>query len=274
MAFSGWTRNSVFADLFYPGNPLQLKTTVERLLVREKEIKKTSFLLVPHAGYIYSGSVAGKTFACSDISKRVIVLGPNHTGFGRPISIWTKGFWKTPLGLLNIDEEISEELINILGKECEDKEGHLKEHSIEVEIPFLQVRYEKVDFVPICVGTENYVELIELGNAISEVVKKFENNVSIIVSCDMNHYERAEINRVKDEAALKAIEKLDSKELYEVVAEKNISMCGYAPCVASISALSKLGKWKVELVDYSHSGVLTNSDEEVVSYAGVRCFKE
>jgi len=274
MVESDWIRNPVVANLFYPANPLQLKTTVERFLVREKEIKKTPFLLVPHAGYIYSGSAAGKTFACSEVSKRVIILGPNHTGLGKPISVWSKGLWKTPLGSAKVDEEISSELLNSLSKDCEDKMGHLREHSIEVELPFMQVRYQDFTFVPVCVGTENFDELIELGESIAKVFKRFGNDLTLIVSSDMNHYESAKVNKKKDGYAIEKILKVDEKGLYEVVQEKNISMCGFAPCVSALYAMKTLGFNNFEVVDYTHSGLITNDDSEVVSYAGIRCFKE
>lgn len=274
MAEKEWIRNPVVANLFYPGNSLQLMTTIERLLVREKEMKKSTFLLVPHAGYIYSGSTAGKTFACSEISKKVIILGPNHTGIGKPISIWSKGFWNTPIGSVKVDEEVASEMLNSLGKEFEDKSGHLREHSIEVELPFMQVRYENYTIVPVCVGTENYEELVELGKAIVKVFRSFKNDVTLIVSSDMNHYESVEVNKKKDDYAIKKILKIDEKGLYEVVQEKNISMCGYAPCVSALYAMKNLGFSNVEVVDYTHSGIVTNNDSEVVSYVGIRCFRE
>ncbi|MCX7830586.1 MAG: AmmeMemoRadiSam system protein B [Acidobacteria bacterium] len=269
-----WVRNSVVSGLFYPDNPLHLRTAVERLLIREKELKRVSFLLVPHAGYLYSGSTAGKTFACSDISERAIILGPNHTGIGKPISVWSRGCWKTPLGDVKIDEEAAGILLSLIGKEYEDRDGHLREHSIEVELPFMQVRYEKIKIVPICVGTEKYAELVELGEGIAKVSKRFNNNLTIIVSSDMNHYESAEMNREKDEAALNEIINLNAEALFKVVNEKKISMCGYSPCVAAIFALKQLGENKIEVVDYTHSGVISGDYDEVVSYAGARCIKE
>lgn len=269
---SDWIREPIAVNLFYPENPLQLKKTIERLLVREKEIKKVSFLLVPHAGLIYSGSTAGKTFACSEISQRIIILGPNHTGFGKPISIWKKGFWKIPLGNAKIDEELSFDLLKALGENFDDRLGHKREHSIEIILPFMQVRYENFSFVPICVETKDYDELIELGEAIFKISKKYDNNITLIVSSDMNHYESAKVNKKKDDYAINAILKLDTKRLYEVVKEKEISMCGFAPCVSALYALKKIAINKVEVIDYTHSGIITKNENEVVSYVGIRCF--
>ncbi len=271
MVESFWVRNPSFSNLFYPENPLQLKTSVERLLIREKDIKKVSFLLVPHAGYIYSGATAGKTFACSEISKRVIIMGPNHTGKGKSVSIWTKGLWKTPLGEISIDEENSIKLIELTGKEYKDREGHIKEHSIEVELPFMQVRYGNFSMVPICVATENYIELKRLGECIAKTIELSKEETTIIVSSDMNHYESAETNKKKDFYAIEAILNLDPEKLYKEVNEKEISMCGYAPAVSALYALNLLQGKSMELIDYSHSGIVTGDYSEVVSYAGIRC---
>lgn len=269
---SDWIREPIVANLFYPENPFQLKKTIERLLVREKEFKKASFLLVPHAGLIYSGSTAGKTFACSEVSQRVIILGPNHTGLGKPISVWKKGFWKTPLGNAKIDEELSCELLNALGENFDDRLGHQREHSIEVVLPFMQVRYENFSFVPVCVKTEEYLELIELGESIAKIIKKFNNDITLIISSDMNHYESVKINKIKDDYAIDAILRVDAEGLYDIVKEKEISMCGFASCVSALYALKAIKVQNVEVIDYTHSGIITNDENEVVSYVGIRCF--
>lgn len=260
--------------MFYPEQPLQLKTSVERLLVRMMEPVEPIAIVVPHAGYIYSGATAGKTFAASNLPQRLIILCPNHTGLGTPISCWAKGAWKTPLGTVPVDEELCDALMAFTPRVEADEIAHMREHAIEVQLPFLQVMLERFSFVPVCVGTRDVEWLEALGRGMAAVVAASKDPVAIIVSSDMNHYEDAGTNRRKDDLALDAIESLAPQLLHRVVTKNHITMCGFAPAVSALFAARELGADRSELVDYTHSGMVTGDDAEVVSYAGVRIYKE
>ena len=272
MADVSWRRNPVVAGTFYPGNASQLRHSVENLLTREREVLSPRILLVPHAGYIYSGATAGRSYACCELPKRLFVLGPNHTGIGAGVSVWPEGSWATPLGEVEIDADLAERFLSAAKIAEKDRLAHMREHSIEVQLPFIQVRYEDVRFVPVCVGVHRLDSLMELGEALAESCRGIEKETVFVVSSDMNHYESAKVNRGKDDKAIAAMVELDPEKLYRTVVENEISMCGLAPAVAALQGAKLLGAKNCELVDYTHSGIMTGDDSEVVSYAGVRAW--
>lgn len=267
-------RTPAVAGSFYPSHPLQLRTAVERFLVRTMPPVRPFALLVPHAGYVYSGSTAGKTYAASDLPESLVVLCPNHTGLGAPLSVWARGAWRTPLGDVPVDEDLANDLLRALPELADEPAAHLREHAIEVQLPFLQVLLERFSVVPVCVGTDRYESLDRLGSALARVLAARSRPAALIVSSDMNHYESAAVNRAKDEAALAAVLAVDPAGLHRVVREKDVTMCGYAPAVAALAACRALGATKADLVDYTHSGMVTGDDRQVVSYAGVRVYGE
>ena len=266
-------RMPAVAGAFYPGRPDQLRTAVERFLVRMAEPVTPLAVIVPHAGYIYSGSTAGKTYASVNLPKTLIILCPNHTGLGAPLAFASGGRWRTPLGDVDVDEALARSL----GAACpglrDDALAHEREHAVEVQLPFLQVMLGGFTFVPVVVGIQSLSDLESLGKAMAEVVAGAGRPVALVVSSDMNHYEDVKTNRDKDSAAIDAILRLDPAALHRVVRERRISMCGYAPAVAALYACNALGADRAELVDYTHSGMVTGDVAEVVSYAGVRIFK-
>ena len=267
-------RSPAVAGSFYPSHPVQLRTSVERLLVRMAPPVRTTALIAPHAGYIYSGATAGKAFAASDLPKRLFVLCPNHTGLGSPVACWTTGAWRTPLGDVPVDRELAAALLRATPLAVEDALAHAREHAVEVQLPFLQVYLEDFAFVPVCVGTHRLSELQELGAALAEVVRNCPDPVSIVVSSDMNHYEPAAVNRAKDDLAIGRILALDPEGLHRTVLEGEITMCGFAPAVAALVAAKALGADRADLVDYTHSGLVTGDHGQVVSYAALRIFRE
>jgi hypothetical protein len=267
-------REPAVAGMFYPDHPLQLKTAVERLLVRTMDPVSPLAVIVPHAGYIYSGATAGKTFASVDLPKRVVILCPNHTGAGAALACMARGKWTTPLGQVPINEQLADALMRAHPGLADDASAHRREHAIEVQLPFLQVLLGQFSFVPICVGTQHLDTLEALGGALAEIVKAWPEPVALVVSSDMNHYEAAAVNRRKDDLALKSITELSPDGLHEAVVENRITMCGFAPAVSALYAARALGANRSEIVDYTHSGMVTGNDAEVVSYAGVRIFKE
>jgi len=266
-------RMPAVAGSFYPAQPDQLRTSVERFLVRTLEPLTPWAVIVPHAGYIYSGSTAGKTYACVDLPKRLIILCPNHTGVGARLASISDGQWHTPLGDVPVDGDLARRLAAACPAMEDDPLAHRREHAIEVQLPFLQVLLGEFTFLPVVVGTTALGELESLGLAMAKAMTECRERVAIVVSSDMNHYEDARTNRAKDTAALEAVLRMDPGGLFDAVHERHISMCGYAPAVAALFACRELGADQAEVVDYTDSGMVTGDDTEVVSYAGVRIFK-
>jgi AmmeMemoRadiSam system protein B len=228
-------------------------------------------VVVPHAGYIYSGEVAGAIYTRVVIPSRTIILCPNHTGFGVPLSIMSSGSWQTPLGDLQLDSELATALMASNPDLEEDSEAHRREHAIEVQLPFLQHRLHGMDtrFVPITVGLSDWNALERLGKAIAETIQHIDRNILIIASSDMNHYESDAITRVKDARAIEPLLKLDARGLHEIVRRERISMCGVGPATAMIVACRILGATHAELVKYATSAEVSKDFDRVVGYAGV-----
>ncbi len=262
-------RNPVVAGQFYPESPSQLKAMIEGL-VDKKAIKEEVIGLVsPHAGYIYSGPVAGAVISRIKFKDTFVILGPNHTGSGKPLSIMTQGVWKTPLGEVEIDSELGKQILATSGHLQEDNTAHLHEHSIEVQLPFLQYFKSDIKFVPIILAYSTGATYKEIGKNIAKAIKDLNKEVVILASSDMTHYEPQETAQRKDNQAIEAILALNEDELLKRVDELNISMCGYAPTVSLISAAKELGAKTAELVRYQTSGDITGDYSSVVGYAGI-----
>jgi AmmeMemoRadiSam system protein B len=262
-------RRPVVAGQFYPASASELKTMIAGM-VKEKAVKEEVIgLLSPHAGYIYSGPVAGAVISRIKFKDTFIIMGPNHTGAGKPLSIMTEGKWQTPLGEVEIDSELGKKILAVSKHLEEDDKAHIYEHSIEVQLPFLQ--YFKPDFklVPIVFGYPGGAIYKEVGQEIAKAVKALGREVVIIASSDMSHYEPQASAQNKDKKAIEAILNLDEDELLKRVAEFNITMCGYAPAVSLIVAAKELGATGAELVKYQTSGDVTGDYSAVVGYAGI-----
>ena len=264
-------RLPVVAGQFYPGNPRELSALIERYTAQEKlqEKVKVKACLVPHAGYVYSGAVAGAVFGRVSLPKKILVVGVRHYPQGEALAILSEGTWRTPLG----DVPIETPLAMRLRKECtalrEDSVAHSREHSLEVELPFLQVLAPGFSFVPVALGTLRYAEFKEMGEGLARVLQETQEEILIVTSSDMNHYEDDETTRKKDGMAIERMLKLDPKGLYEVCREKHISMCGLGPAVSTLIAMNHLGVRKAELVCYATSGDVSGNRDEVVGYAGI-----
>ena len=262
-------RNPVVAGQFYPASPSSLEAQV-RGFVDEKAPKEEVIGLVsPHAGYVYSGPVAGAVMSRIQFKDTFIILGPSHTGAGRPFSIMTEGSWHTPLGEAEIDSRLGKEILTRSKHLEEDHVAHLYEHSIEVQIPFLQYFKRDVRIVPIVLSHAAPSVYKEIGKEIAKAVKELRADTVIVASSDMTHYESQESARSKDTQAINAILELNEDELLRRVRELNISMCGYVPTVALISAAKELGAKRAELVRYETSGDVTGDYSAVVGYAGI-----
>jgi len=224
---------------------------------------------VPHAGYIYSGHVAGAVYARLDLPRRCILMCPNHTGVGHPVAIMSTGAWETPLGQAPIDSKLAADLKQRFPLLGEDAEAHRAEHGAEVQLPFLQARNPDCTFVPIALGTSRFEVLQALGVAIAEAVQAVGEPVLLIASSDMNHYENDTITRAKDQKAIERILVMDAHGLYDVVMNEDISMCGFGPTVVMLTAARRLGATGTELVRYATSGDVSGDRERVVGYAGI-----
>jgi AmmeMemoRadiSam system protein B len=225
--------------------------------------------MVPHAGYIYSGHVAGAAYRAIEIPARIILLGPRHYPAGESMAILSSGKWLTPLGEALIDAPLAEQLKHACPLLREDEVAHRREHSLEVQLPFLQRARPDFTFVPIVLGTDRWDFLESLGHALASVVRAQHEPVFLIASSDMNHYEPDDITRVKDNLAIERLLALDARSLYDTVHHERISMCGYAPAVCTVIAVRELGARHAELLHYATSGDVNGDRDQVVGYAGM-----
>jgi AmmeMemoRadiSam system protein B len=263
-------RKPAVAGRFYPAKPAELQSTLQAYLETSAERSHAIGIIVPHAGYMYSGHVAGAVYSRIEIPSRNIVLCPNHTGYGTPMSTMTSGAWETPLGNVEIDHELCEALIALDPYLQDDIEAHRREHALEVQLPFMQqIAGSVLRFVPITIGTSDLRRLQTLGRAIAEVIRNIAPRTLIIASSDMNHYESDAITRVKDRKAIDQILAMDPVGLYEIVNRENISMCGYGPAVSMLTAAKLLGGSTATLVKYATSGDVSLDFDHVVGYAGI-----
>jgi len=272
-------RQPAVAGRFYPSNAQPLRAEVENYLKPDAAANLDPDLniravgcVVPHAGYMYSGHVAGAVYRRLDLPQRAIILCPNHTGMGEPLAIMSCGAWRPPLGDASVDEALADELKRAMPLLSEDEEAHRSEHALEVQLPFLQVLRPDFQFVPIAVGTSNFEVLSALGVAVSNVLAKQNDRVLVIASSDMNHYEGDSVTRIKDRHAIDQLLALDPRGLYDTVREEQISMCGYGPAGIMLTAARKLGAKHAELVRYATSGDVSGDKDMVVGYAGIAVF--
>jgi len=225
--------------------------------------------LVPHAGYVYSGHVAGAVLSRIALPRKIVILGVRHFPRGEPAAILSSGVWRTPLG----DAPIDEALAAALRGECpllrEDSVAHAGEHSLEVQLPFLQVLAPGFSFVPVALGTIRFEELVSVGEAIARVLVAAGEDVLLLTTSDLNHYEDDATTRVKDGKAIEQLLALDARGLYDTCRNAEISMCGLGPAVAMITALRRMGAERGELVRYATSADVSGDMDAVVGYAGM-----
>ncbi len=259
------------AGRFYPEDPERLREAVDSFLSGGGEEKKmrARACLVPHAGYKFSGRIAGEVFRRIEIPARVILVGPRHFPRGAPLAILSEGAWQTPLGMAPIDSLLAGKIVSAFPPLREDSVAHRDEHSLEVQLPFLQRLTPAFTFVPIVIGPARWEHLDELGSALANVIAAEIEPVLLVASSDMNHYESDAVTRVKDRKAIDPVLALDSRKLFDTVREEKISMCGYAAAVAVMIAARELGATSGELLRYATSGEVNGDVAEVVGYAGV-----
>jgi AmmeMemoRadiSam system protein B len=263
-------RSPVVADRFYPGSPKKLSKTIRDYFSAAPTAKKFKALAVvsPHAGYVYSGELAAQTFAAVEIPETVIILGPNHHGQGAPVALSTET-WDMPLGRVSVDSEIAGKLLENCPHIKRDESAHRSEHSLEVQVPFLQVLQKKLHIVPIVVSQISYQLCEEVAMALAKTIKDSRKNVLMVASSDMSHYEPRQITERKDHSALQCIERLDPYGLYRTVFDNQISMCGVIPVVIAMLAAKACGAEHSHLIGYTDSGYVSGDTNQVVGYAGV-----
>lgn len=266
---SAHVRPPAVAGRFYPGDPETLRRDIHRYVSITGDKIHAIGCVVPHAGYMYSGHVAGAVYARLVLPQRFIILCPNHTGVGEPLSIMSTGAWRTPLGNVTIDSDLAQDLMARFPLLSEDELAHRVEHALEVQLPFLQEVVGHFTFVPITVGTSRIDALSALGIVMADALQNDAEPALIIASSDMNHYEPDERTRVKDRKAIDKILALDANGLYETVITENISMCGFGPTVAMLTAAKRLGANSAQLIKYATSGDINGERDAVVGYAGI-----
>jgi AmmeMemoRadiSam system protein B len=271
LGFRNMVRAPAVAGRFYPADPRELSKQVDECVSASKRREKAAAIacVVPHAGYMYSGAVAGSVYGALRLTRRVVLFGPRHYPRGESLAILTEGEWKTPLGLVRVDAKLASELRHGFPRLRDDAVAHQAEHSLEVQLPFLQRLLGDFTFVPVVIGTDRFAVLEELGTALAGVLQAQPESVLMIASSDMNHYESDVVTREKDRLAIERILALDPRGLWDTVRDRGISMCGYAPTVAILTAAKLLGATRGELVSYATSGDITGDYEAVVGYAGM-----
>jgi AmmeMemoRadiSam system protein B len=262
-------REPIAAGQFYPGSSDGLRRMLESMVDDRADKVDAIGLISPHAGYIYSGMVAGAVISKITFNDTFVILGPNHTGRGEGFSIMTKGSWRTPLGDTEIDTELGKQILRSSSYLQEDHVAHQFEHSLEAQLPFLQYFKPDVRIVPIVMAHARGNVYKKIGKELAGAIKESKKKVTILASSDMTHYEPQESARKKDNKAIEAILNLDEDELLRRVADFDISMCGYAPVVSLIVAAKEMGAKKAELVKYQTSGDASGDYSSVVGYAGI-----
>lgn len=275
-------RTPAVAGRFYPGRAEELLRDIRKYTSAETSNATDRIAAIgciaPHAGYVYSGAVAGAVYSRLEIPEHCVVLCPNHTGRGRPLAVMANTTWQTPLGEVAADAELGTRLLRRFPALEEDTAAHRGEHAIEVQLPFLQAQQPNLKIVPIVVGTSDFEVLRGLGEALADVIADFQEEdreedskekVLIVASSDMNHYESAAITRAKDEKAIDRMMALDARGLWEVVMAEDISMCGFGPAVVMLAAAKLLGATSATLAKYATSGDVSGDYQAVVGYAGI-----
>jgi len=270
-------RQPAVAGQFYQGSPSALRDQVERFVDPKAKKIKALGIVSPHAGLVYSGSVAGAVYSRVELPGTFVLIGPNHTGLGAPVSLMAKGTWETPLGAVRINEDLASAVLSKSRRIHDDTMAHLREHSLEVQLPFIQYLKKEFTIVPIQMLDTRLETCIEVGNAIAHAIADCDvrsaeykaGGTLIVASSDMSHYVSALTAKKKDHAAIERILELDAKGLYSTVRDEGISMCGFGPAVAMLTACRILGATKAELVKYANSGEVSGDYDQVVGYAGI-----
>ncbi len=262
-------RSPAVAGQFYQGTAQRLVQQVEQYVDAGCAKEEVIGVMVPHAGLMYSGAVAGAVYSSIKFPRTFIMLGPNHTGLGRPISLMGEGEWEIPTGTFSIDKRLAAKIAVQTPKAERDSQAHVFEHSLEVQLPFISYFSPDVKIVPITMLSASIEECLDLAGGIARAMKEVDYPVVILASSDMSHYVPDKVARQRDRKAIDRILQLDPEGLYETVRRERISMCGVLPATVMVAAARLLGAGSARLVRYATSGDVSGDYESVVGYAGV-----
>ncbi|MGD2065006.1 MAG: AmmeMemoRadiSam system protein B [Dehalococcoidia bacterium] len=270
-------RKPAVSGMFYAGTAKKLEEQIEWCYkhelgpgaiprVNSKGMREIVAIVVPHAGYYYSGPIAAHAYnelADDGIFDTAVILGPNHTGYGYPVSLWAGVSWNTPLGDVEINRELGQRLLGDVIKA--DETAHIHEHSVEVQLPWLQHLYKKVKIIPISMLAQD----IETARAVGKAISRTGDNLIIIASSDFTHYEPHSVAVEKDGSIIEAIVDLDEEELYERCRNLDCTMCGYGPVASAIVAAKEMKAKKAGLLKYATSGDTSGEFSQVVGYSSI-----
>ena len=270
-------RKPAVSGMFYAGTARELKEQIEWCYkhelgpgavpnVNSGGLREIVAIVVPHAGYYYSGPVAAHAYnelADDGVPDTAVILGPNHTGYGHPVSVWVGAVWNTPFGEVEINEALARRLLG--GVIEADETAHMHEHSIEVQLPWLQHLYESVRIVPIAMLAQD----IETARAVGKAISRSGDNLIIVASSDFTHYEPHNIAMERDGSVIEAIVNLDEEELYERCQRLNCTMCGYGPVASVIVAAKEMEAKRASLLKYATSGDTSGDFSQVVGYGSI-----
>ncbi len=262
-------RQPAVAGQFYPGSEQKLRAALSQLISENASPIPIKGVISPHAGYMYSGAIAGRLFGRISIPGTVLIIGPNHHGVGEAAALYPEGEWLTPLGVTAINSRLNALLLQHGSYLRNDRVAHQNEHSLEVQLPFIQYLRPDVTISALCIGHGDYAPLRDIGHGIAAAIREFGEDVLIVASSDMTHYESADSAKQKDEMALARALALDGKGLLDVCHSRGITMCGVVPATVMIEAALNLGASQGELVAYGNSGDVTGDSRQVVGYAAV-----
>jgi len=254
---------------FYNGTAARLKEQVAQYIIEGAVKEKVLGAVVPHAGLIYSGPVAGAVYSSIVFPKTFLLLGPNHTGLGPAVSLMDGGEWEIPTGVFEIDKKLAARLALNTPLATRDAQAHMFEHSLEVQLPFISHLSKDVRIVPVAILSATIDECMELARAVADAVRSVNYPVVILASSDMSHYLPAETAKQKDRKAIERMLSLDPEGLYKTVREERITMCGYLPATVMLAACKLLGAGSARLVKYATSGDISGDYDSVVGYAGI-----
>jgi len=263
-------RPPAVAGTFYEATPERLRVQVDQCFrANAAPAAKERFIgaVVPHAGLMYSGHVAAAFYQLAELPKRFVILCPNHTGFGHFAAINREGEWRTPFGNVPIDSVLADALMQRMPAFADDAKAHAREHSLEVQLPFLQQLDADFTFVPICLATHNYALCEQIGDAIADVIGN--EPIGILASSDLNHYEDQRETLRKDQLAIDEVLQLDPHGLWNTVEQFDVSMCGFIPTTVMLVAAKKLGAKKARLIKHATSGDINGDYSHVVGYASI-----
>ena len=262
-------REPAVAGAFYPRNAAQLDRQLDQLMPSDAALHPLLACIAPHAGYIYSGRVAGQLFGHLELPRRVVVIGPNHTGLGAAVAVAPDDAWNTPLGPVPVDRELAELLLARHPDASRDPGAHRREHSIEVQLPFLLRRRPDVTVLPVCLRHLGYAGCERLGESLAVIADELGEPLGIVASSDMTHYEPDAEARDRDHRAIVQMLARDPAGLYEIVHREGITMCGVVPATVALVAARLMGATSAHLSSYATSGDVSGDHSAVVGYAGV-----